>query len=169
MYKPPKAIKHRGVAPQDSRKEMVADCANAMHLAKGSRKVLAFYARCGNSFRPAVQTIMSETGLSKSQILRDRDELVRKGIIAVTSDKIIVDWNRIKCFAMLDPKMTRKNVTCLPVPVNYERPHIDLSELLTMDDDALVEKLATMSEAEFKELRRKAKQLNQNKGDKIQY
>ena len=159
MYKPPKAIKHRGVAPQDSRKEMVADCANAMHLAKGSRKVLAFYARCGNSFRPAVQKIIDETGLSKSQILRNRDELVRKGIIAVTSDKIIVDWNRIKCFAMLDPKMTRKNMTALPVKVNYEAPHINLPELVALDDKALVQKLATMSEAEFKHLRKKAKEL----------
>ena len=138
---------------------MVADCAKAMHLAKGSHKVLAFYARCGNSFRPAVQKIMDETGLSKSQILRDREELVRKGIIAVTSDKIIVDWNRIRSFAMLDPKMTRKNMTCMPVSTGYERPHVDLPELLMMDNDALIERLATMSAAEFKELRRKAKQL----------
>lgn len=88
----------------DNYEQMVLDCAKNVRLTKRATKLLMYYAGCKSGFRPSGVIIERETGISAGHMRTVRAELYKHGIIGYGEefgDRIVVDWNRIRIFAML--------------------------------------------------------------------
>lgn len=98
-----KAVIHRG--KPDNYEQMILDCAKSVRLNKRATKLLMYYAGCKNGFRPALSEQEKKTGIKSDVISRIRKELINHGLIGYGKefeDFIVVDWNRIRAFAMLE-------------------------------------------------------------------
>lgn len=144
MTKPLK-IEHLSSKATDSRESLVSLCASALHMSKGEERLLQFYARQQNGFTPAAKKIMDETGLSKPRVYADRNQLVTHGVAKIMDDVLYIDWERIRLFSTLDPRMTSKHCRIAPV-VAKKRDH-----KVTLGDE-FRHRLATCSIAELCEL-----------------
>lgn len=122
-YRPPE-VKHLRGKRSDNRATLCLACSKALKLAKGETRVLCFYGRCSNGFRPSLQYIADESGVSRRHVERIRTSLVRHGLIAVDHEAVYVDWNRIRLFSTLDPKLTSKNAYYAPVEMGRQRNKI---------------------------------------------
>ena len=97
-----KAIIHRD--KPENYEQMVFDCAKNVRLTKRATKLLVYYAGCKNGFKPAGKTIEDETGISAGNVRIVRSELFNHGLIGYGEEfgnMLVVDWNRIRAFAML--------------------------------------------------------------------
>ena len=97
-----KAIVHRG--KPENYEQMVFDCAKNVRLTKRAERLLIYYAGCMNGFRPALSVISKKTGIPSNQISDTRKMLISHGLIGYGEEfgnMLVVDWNRIRAFAML--------------------------------------------------------------------
>lgn len=144
MTKPLK-IEHLSSKATDSRESLVSLCASALHMSKGEERLLQFYARQQDGFTPAAKRIMDETGLSKPRVYADRNQLAAHGVAKIMNDMLYIDWERIRLFSTLDPRMTSKHCYVAPV-VTKKRDH-----KVTLGDE-FRHRLATCTIAELCEL-----------------
>lgn len=103
-YMKAKSILHRGKGKAENHEQVIIDCAKNLRLTKNAIKLLKYYAICNNGFSPALETIDKTINIGKKNISSYRRELVNHGIIGYGEefgDRIVVDWNRIRIFAML--------------------------------------------------------------------
>ena len=107
MTMPPKII-HIGYDRSDNLVAIASDAAAALHMGKGERNLLLFYAGCSSGFRPSLQAIANATGQNRSQVYRNRASLIKKRIVAESADRLKLDWRLIKIYASMDPRMTSK-------------------------------------------------------------
>lgn len=114
-YLRPPRLSHRNSNVNDDKIELCFDCASRLRMSKGERSLLLYYAACSSGFRPSVQLIADRTDLNRSQVFRCRKKLEEHGVVKVLEDRVIIDWNRIRLFASLDPAMTGRHVTIAPV------------------------------------------------------
>lgn len=99
----PKTIVHRG-KPEDY-EQMVLDCAKNVRLTKNATRLLVYYAERSNGFKPALAEIERATGIFGKSISTYRKQLITHGLIGYGEDfgnMLVVDWNRIHIFAMLE-------------------------------------------------------------------
>lgn len=116
-YLHPPRIRHCYRKTSDSMDELSLLCASALHMSKGELALLQFYSECQNGFRPAVKLIAEKTGMNRSQIFRCRTRLEEHGVVKVEDDVVLIDWNRVRLFSTLDPRMTHKKASIAPVSV----------------------------------------------------
>lgn len=76
-----------------------------LRMPKAARKLMTYYASCGTGFRPSLKIIDDATHIGAKNVSTVRQYLVRWGLIAYDSDTILIDWFRLRAFAMMDPKM----------------------------------------------------------------
>ena len=84
--------------------EMALDACKNVRLSKRATKLFLYYTSCKSGFRPAERVICDGTGLG-GNIRHLRAELVSRGLIGYGENfdnTLIVDWNRICAFAMLE-------------------------------------------------------------------
>lgn len=116
----PPVIYHRGQKPDSwIARDVVREAAEAVHLTERGERLLEVYALATSGFSPAVRYIEDKTGISSKKIPSIRKELVEMGLISYSKERhvILVDWNRIRLYASLDPELTnryRKNIHVSP-------------------------------------------------------
>lgn len=148
--KPPKVIHmryHRG----DSFAEIADLAATALHMGKGERALLSFYAACSGGFRPSLQAIANVTDQDRSQVWRNRAALVKHGIAAERGDSLVIDWSRLKIYASLDPRLTSKRSICAPLEPDYTR--MSVAEFKCAPLPELLARLTLMTEIEYADLK----------------
>lgn len=102
-YLQPKRIIHRG--KPENYEQMVLDCAKNVRLNKRASKLLMYYAGCRNGNKPILSEIEKETDIASNKISSVRQELINHGLIGYGEEfgnMLIIDWNRIRAFAMLE-------------------------------------------------------------------
>ena len=162
MIRPPR-IHHTNYCREDNLAEIARDCAAALHMSKGEAALFEFYAKCSDGFEPAANMIAEATDQSRRQVLRNRAALVGHGVIAANEREILIDWQRAKTFASLDPKLTRGAVIA---PIRTERkPPMSVVEWHTLPMRVLIQRLNTMSEKEYDQLKQRlSKEVKQSEG-----
>ena len=114
MILPPKIV-HINVRSMDDREELCALCGSSLHMSKGEVKLLKYYAAQSSGFTPSVKRICNETGLSRAQVYNTRNMLEKHGVALLDQDCVYIDWERIRIFASLDPKLTGRHFNVAPV------------------------------------------------------
>lgn len=151
MILPPKVI-HTKYQKTDNLAEIAADCAKALHLSKGEADLLRYYSTTSSGFRPALKTVANAIGKTTVQVWRCRDKLADIGIVTKDGD-IVIDWQKAKTFASLDPKLTKKNC------VRAKRSAVPLNKdlIAALPESMAVQILSEMTESEFQKFMRKNK------------
>ena len=71
-------------------------------------------------FRPSLKYVEDRTGIKSNKISEIRKELVDHGIIALTSEQIIIDWERVQIFASLEKPLPKHGKhTYAPVKIDH--------------------------------------------------
>ena len=81
--------------------QMVQDCSRNLRLSGTEKKLFVYYCDQANGFRPSLAKITDKTGLRSNKISAVRASLCQKGLLVYDGDSIIIDWFRIRNFAML--------------------------------------------------------------------
>ena len=149
----PPRISHIGYRRDDCFADIANRAATALHMGKGERALLGFYAVCSSGFRPSLQAIANVTGQDRSQVYRNRNALIKHGIVAERSDALIVDWNRLKLYASLDPRLTSKRSICAPLVRANAR--MSLLEFKSSPMTDLIPRLSVMTDSEYADLRQR--------------
>lgn len=121
LWGSPPRIKHIYARKEDDRDALCIQCGASLHLSSSELTLLRYYAKQKSGFSPAVATVTTETGLSRRTVFRVRSQLMDRGVIGVDSGRLLIDWQRIRTFASLDPSLTNKNITASPVMLPRER------------------------------------------------
>lgn len=58
-------------------------------------------------FRPALKYVEDRTGIRSNKISEIRKELIIHGLIALTDEQLIIDWDRVRIFASLDKPLPK--------------------------------------------------------------
>lgn len=111
----PPMVLHLNIKESDDKEELVALCGKAMHLSKGAINLLLFYSSQTSGFRPSLNSIANEIKRDRRNVERARTQLVNNGICKLQKDKLFIDWNRVRLFSTLDPKLTSKKACIAPV------------------------------------------------------
>lgn len=114
MMRPLKIV-HINVRSMDDREELCALCGSSLHMSKGEVKLLKYYAAQSSGFTPSVKRINEKTGLSRTQVYAVRNMLEKHGTVLVDQHCVYIDWERIRIFASLDPKLTGRHFNVAPV------------------------------------------------------
>lgn len=102
MRMTPPAIYHDPERPVNYH-QMINDMASNIHLWQQATKLLHYYASLYDGFKPAKLTVNRNTGIPVDDVDRVRRQLVDHGIVCHLPKRcIILKWNRIAIFAMLD-------------------------------------------------------------------
>ena len=155
---PPKII-HRAYTKDDDFRKLASEAATALHMGKGERAVLLYYASCSPGFRPSLQHIANVTGMNRSQVYRNRAALERDGIAEVSDDRVLLDWSRIRIFASLDPRLTGKRH--YRAPLRTEKERLSLFEFFYGGMSDLVRKLAALSDDDYAALKQRLRRRKQ--------
>lgn len=107
--KTPMAIQHINFTKNDNFAKLTLKAAKAMHMCRGEASLMAYYAACSSGHTPAAKHIAETIGCAETYVYVLRKTLQAKGIITILDDKIYVDWKRIKVYASLNPKKTKKS------------------------------------------------------------
>ena len=157
----PAPIKHIRYSRHDDMKQLANAAATAIHMPKGERNLLAYYATQSSGFTPSLQAIANATGQSRSSVDRNRQKLVDHGIaLTVINGKrrtFFIDWSRVKLYGTLDPAMTRGDrVKFMPLVPPGPRPQTVLkpSDLRFMPLDELITRLARLDPESWENLLR---------------
>ena len=163
MTVPPRVV-HVGYQRNDNLRAIAADTAVALHMGKGEKALLMYYAAQSSGFRPALQAIANATGQNRSQIWRNRAALERDGLVLLRDGQLIIDWNHAKIFASLDPEMTSKHCVIAPAlsPVPWKDQRVSALEMKYGDFETLIPKLANLSEEEYATLKNRFKRNKNN-------
>lgn len=160
MIAPP-SVKHIRYSRGDDLPSIASECANAIHLSKGESALLRYYACQSSGFRPSLQHIADQTGLSRSQVARCRNGLVSKGLcLAVLGNQetrsVIIDWSRAKLYATLDPKKTRHGVFASVAPAKKATANpVSLYDMRYAGLDKLIDKLSKITDEQYAALVKK--------------
>ena len=122
MIEPP-LILHQSTKCSDVRDALALQCAIALHLSRAETRVLRYLASQSDGFRPALQHIADEAGVSRRSVVNARERLYGRRIVKLDRGKLIVDWDRVRIFASLDPRMTRRKYN----PRDYRELHRPLA------------------------------------------
>lgn len=105
----PAMIHHKDWRPSGFDK-IIARAAINVDLTKNQTKLLTYYGRCAEGFRPAAQTIENETGIKSNKISETRQALSNKGLIDFKAyERLTVNWQRIETFAALTEPIHQTN------------------------------------------------------------
>ena len=115
MYIYPPKITHINAHATDKRGELCSLCSSSLHMSKGESALLRYYAAQSNGFKPALQHIANEIGITRFHVQRARAMLQKHGVICIADERVYIDWERIRLFSTLDPTMTSKHCTIAPV------------------------------------------------------
>lgn len=108
---PPK-IHHAGRRPKLADiPDLITTACQAIHAPARCERLLQFYGYRSEGFTPARRFIEKTTGINSNKISEIRRELVGLGLIAYDAQKheILVDWERIRLYATLDPDLTSQD------------------------------------------------------------
>lgn len=162
----PPSISHIRYNKADNLLQIANDAAAAIKMGSGERKLLAYYAAQSTGFRPASATVMKSTGLSKSQVFRNRQKLIDHGLALMIkkgerNSQFVIDWSRAKIYASLDRKLTSKNswfAPMVPPGTKYKaQRQISMFALRYGDLNNIVDQLSNMSEDDYQFLVRKVR------------
>ena len=74
---------------------------------------------CREGFRPALKYVEDRTGIKANKISEIRKELIDHGMIALTKDMLLIDWERVKVFASLEKPLPKHGrLTYAPVKLD---------------------------------------------------
>ncbi len=105
----PKAIIHYKRPPEDVCTERAKRALHNIGTYPNATLLFLFYIECGNGFRPSLTHIHNETGLREDDIHRYRGQLVKRGILTETPDKLFIRWDNVEAFACLDKPIPMGN------------------------------------------------------------
>lgn len=155
----PAPIKHIRYSRHDDMRQLADAAATAIHMPKGERNLLAYYATQSSGFTPSLRAIANATGQSRSSVDRNRQKLVDHGIaLTVYNGKhrtFFIDWSRVKLYGTLDPAMTRgSRLKFMPLvpPASRTQAVLTPSDLRFLPMDELITRLASMSPKSCQEL-----------------
>lgn len=111
----PPIIKHINTRKGDERDALCSQCGASLHLSAKELMLLSYYTQQKSGFKPAVSRIISETGLSRRTIFRVRQRLIDLGLIGLHKGRLLIDWQRIRLFASLEPEAISKHPFVAPV------------------------------------------------------
>lgn len=156
----PPAINHVRYDKKDNLPQIAIDAAAAIKMSKGEGRLLAYYAAQSSGFRPAVSTIMKYTGLSRSQIFRNRQKLIDHGLALMimkgeTNTQFAIDWSRAKTYATLNRQMVSKTSRFAQMTPAKAQCGLSIFYLKYGDLKEIVQQLNKMSETEYNALVRK--------------
>lgn len=119
VFKQPPYVKHVGGRPdQEAQGLIIAQALANLRMPKAARKLMTFYASCGTGFRPSLKVIDDATYIGTKNVSTVRQYLVHWGFIAYDGDTILIDWHRLRAFAMMDPKLMGNKKDWRIKPVN---------------------------------------------------
>ena len=157
----PSRLIHLNYERSDNLLEIAQDAAAALHMGKGEHALLAYYAAQSSGFRPALMHIASITGLSRSQICKNKQALIVHGLAAEKDGCFYINWARAKIYASLDPSLTSKRSICAAFNMNRRIERMSLFEFNTLPTNRLIAKLARLPETEFAALCRRIRKSNE--------
>ena len=74
---------------------------------------------CKEGFRPALKYVEDRTGIKANKISEIRKELIEHGIIALTKEMLLIDWERVQIFASLEKPLPKHGkLTYAPVKLD---------------------------------------------------
>lgn len=118
----PCTIKHVNFKKNDNFATLANLAAKACHMDRGEMALLMYYAGQSSGFQPAIKTISEAIGVHPTTVHANRKRLMSKGIVIVVGKELMVDWNRIRILASLDPAMTTSAYWSKPrTPVTIDR------------------------------------------------
>ena len=133
-------------------------CGSSLHMSKGEIKLLCYYAARSNGFKPSAKLISKETGLSRARVFAGRQMLEEHGVISVDNERVYIDWQRIRIFASLDPKMTSKHCRIAPIAKKrdytiYYPPKSFMIKLNSCSTEDACKMLSALTEDEYRRVR----------------
>ena len=151
----PLRLRHLHTLRQDSRKSLVSSCSLALHMSKGEEKLLQYYAKQQDGFRPSLLHISNTIGVTTRQVKYLRIMLSKHGVIKVDTECVYIDWERIRLFSTLDPAMTSKHCTIAPVRIEKFPHKVYVSRelrlrLRSLPVPELCDLFAAMNEEEYR-------------------
>lgn len=159
--KAPNKIVHVKFTKGDDFATLTNKAAKATHMGRGEASLLMYYAACSSGYRPAAKHVAESIGVDEGYVYVLRKALESKGVISVMSDAVIVNWDRIKILASLDPKLTSKESWIKPqTPAVIDRIgktmllHPTFYELYTEPLSRIIDMFGCMSNAEYATWRR---------------
>lgn len=151
--KSPAQIVHTNFVKGDNFNQLVAKAVKVCHMDRGEAALLLYYSTCSTGFKPAAKLVAEKIGVSPGYVTLLRNMLATKGILTCVNNQIVIDWNRIRTMAALDPTKTSKDGWVKPQSfVGMDRmgkviaKYPKLMEAYTGDLNLLIEKLGRMPE-----------------------
>lgn len=160
--KMPPRVRHVGYKKCDDLAEIATEAAAALHMGKGERALLQYYAAQSSGFRPALQAIANATGLNRSQVWRNRAALEAHGLVSVEDDIVFVHWKRAKIYASLDPRLTSKRSYTAAAQKKERLRRVSLFEMKYAPLEALLPRLAALTKNEYADLCRRLRRNMRN-------
>lgn len=154
MLRPP-CILHINAKEDDDRMELIKLCSASLHFSKGERKLMEYYSSCSSGFRPSRQLTGEAINVSAQQVHKIRMSLCNKGIMRIENNRMYIDWERIRLFSTLDPRMTNKHCVVAPVRVEHDNRIVRFAkdclsgQALALSTEELCDIFESFSEDEY--------------------
>lgn len=100
------AIKYVG-KPRSGAVQMAQDACRNVRLGARATRLLLYYAKCRSGCAPYSSDIAKATGITGKHLYTVRNDIAAHGLIGI-GEYILIDWNRIRTFAMLTEPLTFK-------------------------------------------------------------
>ena len=158
----PAVIHHVNFKTTDNFQDLATRAAHNLHMGQGEMNLLSFYASCSDGFRPAAALVSEKVGVSKPHIYGLKTMLIQHGLAFTKDGAFYIDWDRVRLFASFDPTKTRKGDFVAPInPITARRiteySKFDVTWLLSMPLNKIIEIFSAMSEDEYKAVCRSVK------------
>ena len=154
----PPVLCHIRFSKHDDYQELADKAAKAIHMSKGERNLLKYYAAQSSGFSPSLKAAANATDQDRSQVWRNRQKMIDQGFALMVygpsgSERFLIDWSRLKLYASLDPQKTSKKSKYLPmVPPNEKPKHMSTFELRYAPMEEVIAKLSAMTPEQYEHL-----------------
>lgn len=144
----PPVLKHIRYSRHDDLLDLADRAAKAIHMSKGERKLLRYYALQSSGFTPSLKAAANATDQDRSQVWRNRQKMINQGFALMVYDskgaeQLLIDWSRIKLYATLDPKKVKKGSKFSPMtPPGDRHVPVTLFELRYAPEEEIIGRLA---------------------------
>lgn len=101
MLSPFKII-HKDKPERAAAEQIAAAASDNLRLPRRERQLLCYYASCSTGFAPALKLVEKECNIAANKISEIRQKLAGKKMILIDKDAIVIDWFRLRAFAMME-------------------------------------------------------------------
>lgn len=101
-FRTPPVIWHKDKPEHVAAEQIAAAASDNLRLSKRETKLLLYYCSQAKMFTPSLKRIEQMTGIAANKVWETQDKLCKKMLIFREHGKIIIDWWRLRAFAMME-------------------------------------------------------------------